>query len=254
MPALSIIPAQAVMDQSVSATQLRVLCAIGTHTNRLGGNVWASVSKLAEEAGVSSRTVQRAVEELCVKGYLRRIERPGRTSIFEVVLDIAVDEADPKVVSPPTKLCHPTPDKAVSPERYQLTITTDISPAQEVKDNHAHNEKHRALVKLTAALEEIFPKRPDHPPFPALLKAIADTLEQGAQPDQLTRAASRYAAHCLLNNVDPQYIRSMPRFFRDGYWKQYDVLTVYGRTREEWARSGQDVAEFDQLAEQGVSH
>jgi len=26
------------------------------------------------------------------------------------------------------------------------------------------------------------------------------------------------------------------------------VVTVEGRTREEWARSGQDVAEFDRLA------
>jgi hypothetical protein len=29
----------------------------------------------------------------------------------------------------------------------------------------------------------------------------------------------------------------------------YDVPMVHGRTREEWARSGQDVLEFDRLLE-----
>jgi hypothetical protein len=31
-------------------------------------------------------------------------------------------------------------------------------------------------------------------------------------------------------------------------WEQYSQVTVHGRTRDEWARSGQDVSEFDRLA------
>lgn len=248
MPSLSIIPAQAVMDSSVSGTQLRVLCAIGIHSNRLGGGVWTSVKTLAKEAGVSTRTVQRAADELCVKGYLRRIERPGRTNIFEVVLAPVLDEDSPKDLSPPTELCHPTPDKAVSPERYQLTVK-DISTAHEVKDKGSR-QSHQELVELTSTLEQVYPKRPDTYPFPALLKAVKDSLAHGAEASQLVRAAERYAAYCSLNSVEPRYVKSLLRFLRDGFWKIYDVQTVFGRTREEWARSGQDVLEWDRLAQE----
>jgi hypothetical protein len=45
----------------------------------------------------------------------------------------------------------------------------------------------------------------------------------------------------------------MPRFFADDFWRAYDVVLVQGRTREEWARSGQDVSKFDRLlAEQST--
>jgi hypothetical protein len=63
----------------------------------------------------------------------------------------------------------------------------------------------------------------------------------------LVRAAERYATHCALNKTEPQYVKSLPRFFADDFWRAYDVALVHGRTREEWARSGQDVLVFDQL-------
>jgi hypothetical protein len=61
MPHLSIIPAAAVADPALTDTQVRVLCAIGTFTNRLGGNVWASVQTMAKSCNLSPRTVQRAL-------------------------------------------------------------------------------------------------------------------------------------------------------------------------------------------------
>lgn len=42
-----------------------------------------------------------------------------------------------------------------------------------------------------------------------------------------------------------QYVLGAVRFYRDGVWQQYAAPRVEGRTREEWARSGQDVAVFD---------
>jgi hypothetical protein len=54
--------------------------------------------------------------------------------------------------------------------------------------------------------------------------------------------------HCELNQTDAKYVKTLNRWLADGAWRAYDVLTVHGRTREEWKRSGQDVLEFDRLA------
>ena len=228
MPNLSIIPAQAVMDRDLTATHLRVLCAIGLHTNKLGGGVWTSLNTLADEAGVSRSTVKRACEELETRGYLRRTERPGTTHLYEVVLDPG-HLGEPGVSSSGRPGGQVT---AVTPKRPKLTTP--------------HNE----LVELVDALKLTYPKRPEEPPYPALLKAVDAALAAGARPDQLERAADRYRVHCQLNGTEPQYVKSLVRFLTDGVWQAYDVKTVYGRTREEWARSGQDVLEFDRLLEE----
>jgi len=95
-----------------------------------------------------------------------------------------------------------------------------------------------------------YPKRPEPHPFIPARKAVADCLAAGATPQQLIRAVERYRAHGILNETEPQYVKSVPRFFTDDFWRVYDVQTVHGRTREEWARSGHDVLEFDRLLEE----
>jgi hypothetical protein len=64
----------------------------------------------------------------------------------------------------------------------------------------------------------------------------------------LLRCAERYAVHCKLNGTEPKYVKTLHRWLADGVWRTYDVITVYGRTREDWKRSGQDVLEWDRLA------
>jgi DNA-binding MarR family transcriptional regulator len=95
MSNLCIIPAAAVADHDLSDTQVRVLCAIGTFTNRLGGNVWASVKTLAAGSNLSERTVQRCIPALIDKGYLRMETRTGRTNLYEIVLDRAPEGVTP---------------------------------------------------------------------------------------------------------------------------------------------------------------
>ena len=227
MPNLSIIPARAVMDRDLSHTHLRVLCAIGVHTNKLGGNVWTSVKTLAEEAGVGERTVQTACQALAERGYLRIITRPGRTNLYEVVLD-----TPPQGAAPPHQLVHPTPAIAAAPKRPQLTTPKLPAIAQEVVES----------------LVSAYPERPEPVIWPALRKELNVLVKDGVPMAQLIAAAHRYAAHCSLNRTEPRYVKTLHRWLADGTWRAYDVVTVHGRTREEWKRSGQDVLEFDRLA------
>ena len=236
MPNLSIIPAQAVMDPDLSHTQLRVLCAIGMHTNRLGGGVWTSLGTLADEAGVSRKTVQRSCEELVARGYLRITERPGTTHLYEVVLDPGhhpghLDDLGVRSSGRPGGQVI-----AVTPKRPKRTTPPNVFSAEE--------------QEIVDALWKTYPKRPEPPPFIPVRNAALALLRSGVSGERLVRAAHRYATQCALNQVDPKYVKSLHRFLTDGAWEVYDVKTVHGRTREEWARSGQDVLEFDRLLEE----
>lgn len=235
MPNLSIIPAAAVMDRALTPTQLRVLCAVGIHTDKLGGNVWASVKTLATEAGVVERTFQMAAQALVERGYLRITLRPGRTNLYQVVLDPPADPPQvaapphPDAPPPPQQLVHPTPALADAPKRPQLA--TPMNELQSAVD----------------ALLEVYPERPEPVVYVAALKAMDRSLTAGATPAQLLRAALRYAAHCELNGTDPKYVKSLVKFLDDEAWKVYDVPTVFGRSRAEWVASGMDGTKFDRV-------
>ena len=246
MSTLCIIPAAAVADHDLSDTQVRVLAALGTFTNRLGGNVFASVETLAKSCNLNPRTVQRAIPVLIDRGYLRGMPRVGRTTLYEVVLHPSEqgvtpvsgggDTADGGGVTPQ------------SPKRYKLTVNTTI-PAKAPK---VVSTQHPALSDLTHAIWAVYPPRLTPHLFVPSRAAIATLLSAGVQPDNLYRSAQRYAESVLRERTEPKFVKSLHGFFTDDYWRAYDVALVEGRTREEWARSGQDVSEFDRLAVSSV--
>lgn len=234
MPHLSIIPAKAVADPVLTDTQLRVLCAIGTFTNRLGGNVWASVQTLAKTCNLNPRTVQRALPVLIEAGYLRSLVRPGRTNLYEVVLESPLTEesqgGDRGVTPPPT---------TESPKR--------------LRENDKHNDLRQMAHWVTKEVFGIFPRRETPHLFPPALRAIMDCLKNGADPQRMVQAAGLYAMDVQRKGTEPRFVRTITRFFSDGAWEHYVAeVRVHGRTRDEWARSGQDVAEFDRLAQGGA--
>ena len=231
MPTLSIIPAAAVADARLTDSQVRVLCAIGTFTNKLGGNVWASVNTLAKASNLNTRTIQRAINALVEAGYVRKMERPGRTHLYEVLLGAPLT-----LESPPGDTGVTPPPTRESPKRYKerlyLTMYED------------------ALFK--SAMDRIwvtYPKRPEPYSYVAIRKAVADLILGGANLDEVAGSVDRYAMHTLREGTEAKYVKSPIKFFLDGTWMQYAVTMVHGRTREEWARSGQDVEEFDRLAQ-----
>ena len=239
MSNLCIIPAAAVADHDLSDTQVRVLCAIGTFTNRLGGNVWASVKTLAAGSNLSERTVQRCLPALIDRGYLRMETRTGRTNLYEIVLDRAAEGVTP--VSGGGDTADGGGVTAVSPKRYKLTVNTTKTPK-------VVSTQHPALSDLTHAIWAVYPPRLTPHLFVPSRAAIATLLAAGVSPDNLYRAAQRYAESVLRERTEPKFVKSLHGFFTDDYWRAYDITLVEGRTREEWARSGQDVAEFDRLA------
>lgn len=214
MPNLTIIPAAALRDERVSDTHLRVLCAVGTHPNTLGEGI-------AKAVNLSTTTVKRSLHVLEDLGYLRRIDRPGRTALFEVCLDVPMSV---ETATPQPDAIRPTPKAAQE----------KLSKAQ--------------AQQVCAAIWEVYPKRDTPHLYPPALRAIRACLEDGADPERLRDAAYLYAYDVLKKGVDPKYVKTIHRFYADGAWESYVAEPrVHGRTRDEWARSGQDVAEFDAM-------
>ena len=228
MPNLSIIPAAAVADPRLTDVHVRVLCAIGTHTNRLGGNVWASVATLAKESNLSERTVQRSLAALIEAGYIRKTERMGRTNLYDVMLDgvsgVSTESPTPvTAVTPPPSVQSPKRVK----ERYVLTSDD---------------------TQCMSYCWSTFPKRDVPSPYPLFVVAYRDLRMAGVSCDDIAKAAHSYAAYVTKNGTEQKYIKTIHRFFADDSWKAFCEQTVGGRTRDEWARSGQDVEEFDKMA------
>jgi len=233
MPLLSIIPAAALADEALTDLHIRVLCAIGTFTSRLGGEMWASVSTLAKACCLSERSVQRALPVLLERGYLRKQERPGRTNLYEVVLGVTMQS--------------PGGDQPVTPG-----VTTQ-SPKR-LEENDELNDKPKRLKRrkmhpdaqqMTKDLYGIFPRRDTSHPFVPALEAVSALLEGGASREDLMRAAAGYARYVAREKVEPRYVKGLARFFSDGVWEEYRERTVHGLTRAEWIRSGQNVELWD---------
>lgn len=242
MPSLSIIPSRAVADTNLTDLQVRVLCAVGTFTNRLGGNVWASINTLAKQSNLSPRSVQRALPILIERGYLRKIERTGRTNMYEVILQ-----------DPTGGVTSGVTGGAEGGDYVDGGGVTTQSPKRSTereKINDKAKDRHKDLlvIALMDDVYRVFPQRDMPHQYVPARKAVAELLASGEHPESLYRAALRYGEYVVRSGTEPKYVKSLHGFFMNDYWRSYATKTVNGRTREEWARSGQDVSEFDRLA------
>lgn len=234
MPNLCIIPFRALEDGTMTPAQLRVLCAIGAHTDRFGAGVWASAQTLAEEARCERSTFFRAATYLEKMGFVSRTARWSETdghqltSMYRVLLDAPTSDGGSRIA------VRRGGRKAVPPKRLSERLPTAIAP------------DHQAVVR---ECWDAYPPRSEPHHWLSAQTAIVAVLRAGESPTSLVWAAKGYAAYCdIEGNTGTKFVRSIARFYAEDFWKGYAIVRVYGRTREEWARSGQDVAEFDRLS------
>ena len=108
------------------------------------------------------------------------------------------------------------------------------------------------VERVMDAVWYIYPRREegiDHP-FVPWRTEIKTLLSKGERPADLIRAATRYAKEMAASDERTRtYMLGPVRFYRDGHWRKYAAATVYGMTREEWARAGKDVLDFDHIVD-----
>ena len=132
----------------------------------------------------------------------------------------------------------------VAPRRKRKPSDTATAPKPKV------NSASPMELATVNTIWGLYPKRPEPYPWVAVRNILLELLQAGHTEQALVTATTRYAQDVVRQNIEPRYVTGIVRFFRDGLWQQYADATprVFGRSREEWARSGQDVLEFDRLA------
>lgn len=102
-----------------------------------------------------------------------------------------------------------------------------------------------ALKALMNDIWALYPLRDVPHLYQAARRAVAEQLADGAAPQQLLDAAATYARYVAKERTEPKYVKSLHLFYRDEMWRSFAVPRVHGLRREEWARSGRDLTEFD---------
>ena len=174
---LSIIPSRAVSDSELTATHLRVLCAIGSFTGK-DQSAYPKQSTIAEVIGVTRETVNRAIKLLKERGYVDvadqyRDDGGQRASLYSVRLDPCDDEVTPPVT-------HAITPKNDPIERY---TDTDVS----VLENASTEPKKREVAPKSSARGARI--RPNWTPTP---KDYAFASSEGMTREEINREADTF--------------------------------------------------------------
>lgn len=83
-------------DSKATGTDKFVLLAIADNAWDDGSNAWPSVGTISRKTGLSSRTVQRCIQNLHDIGELQTMDRPGHSNLYRVVMGCHIDKPKAK--------------------------------------------------------------------------------------------------------------------------------------------------------------
>jgi len=251
VPNLCIIPFRALKDERIANADLRILLAIGAHTDRHGAGVWASAKTLSSEALLSRSQFFVSAARLEEYGYITRTERYSATgtqltSMLRVLLD------EPKGATEdgqgPVILDGEGPDVLDG----EGPVATGHKRPQQQRPQGQPPAQRRISTEDQEVAQRLFrdyPARDGDNSYIAAQKAVQELLRQGVSESAMRLAMESYAAYLRrTGKIKSVYVKTMGRFFgADGSWKDYAIVRADGQTRAQWAQSGKDVLEFDRL-------
>lgn len=144
-PRYSIIPAGAVTDRRLERSDLRVLCLLGCHSDKLGWCEPSSQSALAAMIDCSRQTFQRSIARLVDAGWVQTratcVSQGGR-SYASYAYRVLMDRDDPSIVLSGYEVTAPTPD---DPAHRWATLPTQAG--QPCPRMHGQQEDDQAETK-----------------------------------------------------------------------------------------------------------
>ena len=139
------LPRKAVMDKQLRNTDVRVLAALCSYTNR-AGLCWVSQLRLSEDIGIARQNVNRSIVRLKKLDYLR-VQSAHKANQLQVVFDADITAEDAvSVVS--------SMEDARSPEMIERDEAAQIMAKLNPKKRQATTESKgtKAMSKLTEAV------------------------------------------------------------------------------------------------------
>ena len=249
MPNLCIIPFRALRDERIANADLRILLAIGAHTDRHGAGVWASAKTLSSEALLSRSQFFVSAARLEKFGYITRTERYSVTGTqLTSMLRVLLDEPKAATGESPDILDGESLDIL---DGESLVATGHKRPQQQRPQGQPPTKRKISTDDQGVAqrLFKDYPARDGDNSYIAAQKAVQELLRQGVSESAMRLAMESYAAYLRrTGKIKSVYVKTMGRFFgADGSWKDYAIVRADGQTRAQWAQSGKDVLEFDRL-------
>lgn len=133
-----------------------VLLSIADNAWDDGSNAWPSIKRICYKTGLGRRTVQRAINSLIQMGELERIERPGHSSFYNVLItdewpdNPFLDEDSPSALPVVAKRAKST-KKTVEKVRERDLIWEAVLDVCGINPNTLNQQergKHNRAIKL----------------------------------------------------------------------------------------------------------
>ncbi len=209
---LAIVPATAVFDCRLSATEVRILAAISTYADR-NGRCWPAVSTLAERVGVSERYVSICIHTLAKFDHLGIEARSGQSNVYRIPPNYSSGVEGPT----PEPQFAPPPNHSSGDPR--TTVRTNDTK------NDTKNEDTYVAFSAHAEFEtfwQLYPSRRPHsnPKKPALAKFTA-AVKNGTPPEDMIRGAQNYAAFVRHERTEPKYVAQAQTWLNQERWTEY---------------------------------
>lgn len=222
----AIVQSRALRDKQLGPAAKLVLTALGDFTN-VDGVCWPSVETLALRSSLSRRTVFRALDALVDRGWLRRVRRGPKTTLYQVVQDRPIeelkaeysdvetlDDAAGELVTGAEMMCHGGTSFGEGEERGATTSPLEVPPwhtegravkgelpsssasGPSTRDDNADAEAEDAGSEASGQIPESRGRGKARPPdeTPAALRAptSAPPLPAADDPDLHVGLASRF--------------------------------------------------------------
>lgn len=206
------VPHGLLLDTTVSANTLRVYLILRKHRDYDTGKSWPGLARVGELVGMSSRTVQRCVNELVAAGYVcvtpRYNQYGGQTSnLYHIHFD-RVNECDfftPLVThdAPPTTpvSCPPT-----TPVSYE-PIPRDIKTQENEKSTPATTTDFDEFWKA-------YPRKKDK----GHAQKAWDKATRATPPAVIIIGAVHFRQWCEQDGTEPQFIPHASTWLNGERW------------------------------------
>lgn len=135
-------------DPRLQKSCVAVLMLIASHVNRRTGEAYPSVTRLADLAGISTRTAQRGIRQLVALGYLLEKRVPGRTTRYRL--------ADSIWVPCTTPASDVAQGASTSSEDHDTLVPRGVTPVspepalEPAKDRDVESERRRAISDVVS--------------------------------------------------------------------------------------------------------
>lgn len=136
-----------------TGTDKFVLLAIADNAWDDGSNAWPSVATISRKTGLSTRTVQRCIQNLHDLGELQTIDRPGHSNLYRVVMSSSAKVAKPKSEPKSKELTVKKVDEIWDAVMTACSVNSSTINSQE---RGRHNRAVKALKESGATVEQVF--------------------------------------------------------------------------------------------------